>query len=85
MREKVKELTSSRPEIKKPTASGSTKKTQKIHISIKAFPGMNKIVIYQVKGGNAEHLKQLENDLRAYFTAKEEYCIEKAMQGKAVR
>jgi hypothetical protein len=82
MREKVKELAVPKPERKKPDAPKVSKKPQAIYISIKAFPGMNKIVIYQVKGGNAEQLKQLEIDLRAYFTAKEEYRIEKTMAGK---
>jgi transcriptional regulator with XRE-family HTH domain len=92
MREKVKELAVPKPdkkkpvapipERKKPDAPKASKKPQTIHISIMAYPGMNKIVIFQEKSGSAAQLKSLENDLRAYFTAKEEYRIEKAMQGK---
>jgi hypothetical protein len=38
---------------------------------------MNKIVIFQEKSGNAAQLKSLVNDLRTYFSAKDNYCIEK--------
>jgi transcriptional regulator with XRE-family HTH domain len=82
MREKVKELAVPKSDENKPDAPKANKKPQTIHISIKAFPGMNKIVIYKVKGGNAEQLKSLEIDLRAYFSASEKYRIEKAMKDR---
>jgi hypothetical protein len=77
MREKVKELAVPKPEKKKSVAPNSKAKPQKIKISIKAYPGMHKIVIFQEKSGNAAQLKSLENDLRDYFSAKGNYSIEK--------
>jgi ParB family chromosome partitioning protein len=81
MREKVKELAEPKP--KKETPNVPSEEAPKIHISIKAFPDMHKIIIYQAKGGNAEpeQLRSIENDLRAYFSANEQYRIEKAKPG----
>ena len=70
-----------KPKNKTPHALG--KKEKKTHISIKAFPDLNKIIIYQVKDGNAEKLKSLEGDLRSYFSAnKEKYSVEKSTPNK---
>jgi soluble P-type ATPase len=78
MREKVRELSAPKPRNEKTVAVGNKEKDVKTHISIKAFPSLSKIVIYQVKGGNAKQLKALERDLRSYFsTNKEKYRIEK--------
>jgi ParB family chromosome partitioning protein len=78
MREKVKELATPKPGKKKTVAPNVKTKPQIIHISVKAFPGMNKIVIHLIKGKNPTQLKSLENDLRAFFSAKGNYRIEKA-------
>jgi ParB family chromosome partitioning protein len=82
MREKVRKLATPKPGKKTPDAPNGKKKTQKIPISIKAFPGMNKIIIYQLKGGSVERLMSLEDDLRVYFSANEKYRLEKAIPGK---
>jgi ParB family chromosome partitioning protein len=81
MREKVRELASPKAEKKNPNVPNE--ETPKIHISIKAFPDMHKIIIYQAKGGSAEpeQLRSIENDLRAYFSANEQYRVEKAKPG----
>jgi hypothetical protein len=79
MREKVRELSAPKPRNEKSVAIGNKEKNGKTHIAIKAFPSLSKIVIYQVKGGNAKQLKGIENDLRYYFSSnKEKYRIEKA-------
>jgi ParB family chromosome partitioning protein len=83
MREKVIELSGSTPKndtFKKPKENG---KSNKIHISIKAFPELSKIIIYLTKDGNKEQLMAIEHDLRSYFSAnKERYRVEKAMPTK---
>jgi ParB family chromosome partitioning protein len=81
MREKVRALATPKAGKKTSNTPVSAKKIPKIHITIKAFPGMNKIIIYQVRGKNAEQLKSLENDLRAFFSANENYRIGKTARG----
>jgi len=81
MREKVRELSMPKPNNKTPHAL--SKKEKKTHISIKAFPDLNKIIIYQAKGGNKEQLMALERDVRSFFSAnKEKYSIEKIAPNK---
>jgi len=83
MREKVRELSMPKPEKKTPRVLNGKGKLVKTHISIKAFPDLNKIIIYQVKGGTAQMLKSLECDLRSFFSVnKEKYSIEKATPEK---
>jgi hypothetical protein len=83
MREKVKELATTSPEQKASVVLGSPTKQSKIHISIKAFPGLNKIIIYQIKGNRKEQLASIEKDVRGFFTAnKEKYRVEKAISDK---
>ena len=85
MREKVRELSGATPKndaFQKPKENGKSGKT---HITIKAYPELSKIIIYLAKGGNAEQLVSLENDLRSYLASnKERYRIEKASQEKEV-
>ena len=79
MREKVQALSEPVTKKKLPQAQNENGKPTKTHISIKAFPELNKIVIYLTKGGDREHLMVLENNLRSYFSEdKERYRIEKA-------
>jgi ParB family chromosome partitioning protein len=78
MREKVREITASKPEKANPNARAEKGKLPKTHISIKAFPDLNKIIVYQVKSRNKEQLMALEQELRSFFSAnKEKYSIEK--------
>jgi len=78
MREKVSELSAAKHQNEKPHIVSNKEKGRKSHITIKAFPSLNKIIIYQVKGGNFKQLKSLEDDLRSYFSAnKEKYRIVK--------
>jgi ParB family chromosome partitioning protein len=79
MREKVQELSEPTPKKKPPKAQNENGKKGKTHISIKAFPELNKIIIYLTKGGDEEHLMAIEHDLRSYFSEnKDKYRIEKA-------
>jgi ParB family chromosome partitioning protein len=79
MREKVKELKTPVSKKEAPDISGITAKQEKIHVSVKAFPDLKKIIVYQVKGGSAEQLSAIEEDLRRYFsTQKEKYHLEKS-------
>ena len=81
MREKTKELTgtSSKDEIL--DIPEEQEKQNKIHVSIKAFPSLSKIIIYHVKGGNDGQLASIENDIRGYFTAnREKYRLEKTKE-----
>ena len=83
MREKVRELTTAAPKEVSHTPAERKSKADKTHIQIKAFPGMDKIIIYQVKGGSIDQLLSLEKDLIAYFSAnKEKYRIEKTIPDK---
>jgi ParB family chromosome partitioning protein len=87
MREKVSELSAATPKKEMPqkTLNGKARPV-KIHIAIKAFPEMSKIIIYLTNGGRAEQLKTLESELRSYFSAnKEKYRIEKASPEKEVK
>jgi ParB family chromosome partitioning protein len=77
MREKVKELAAI-PKQKTAIVERTTK-SSKIHISIKAFPTLNKVIIYQVKNGSKEQLDTIEKDVRRYFSKKKKkYKVEKA-------
>ena len=83
MREKVRELSVPTPKKDASQKPKANVKASKTHITIKAYPEMSKIIIYLANGGNVGQLKQLENDLRSYFSAnKERYRIEKAMSTK---
>jgi ParB family chromosome partitioning protein len=79
MREKIKELKTPVSKKEAPDISGITAKQEKIHISVKAFLDLKKVIVYQVKGGSAEQLSAVEEDLRRYFSAnKEKYHLEKS-------
>jgi ParB family chromosome partitioning protein len=82
MREKVSELSTPKIQNEKPHVVSNKEKDRKSHIVIKAFPGLNKIIIYQVKGRNVKQLKSLEDDLRAYFSTNKEYRIVKTKPPK---
>jgi ParB family chromosome partitioning protein len=83
MREKVRELSEPTPKKAAPQTQNENGKSPKTHISIKAFPGMSKIIIYLTNGESGERLMSLENDLRSYFSAnRERYRIEKAKPEK---
>jgi len=83
MREKVKEITASKPKKSNPNARAEKGKLPKTYLSIKAFPDLNKIIIYQVKSRNKEQFMALEQDLRSFFSAnKEKYSIEKTAPNK---
>jgi len=83
MRDKTRELSAPMPKRGEPKAHNENGKPVKTHISIKAFPTMNKIIIYLAKGGSGDQLTPLERDLRSYFSAnREKYRIEKATPEK---
>jgi len=83
MREKVKEITTNSSKKKKAVKSKNPVKQRKIHVSIKAFSSQKKIIIYQVKSEDKEHLASIEKDLREYFSAnKGKYIIEKTIPDK---
>jgi len=69
MREKVQVLSKSTPKKKLTQVQN---KNEKIPISIKAFPELNKIIIYLTKGEDREHLMAIEHDLRSHFSANTE-------------
>jgi hypothetical protein len=80
MREKVKELLEPVPEndeLQKPIGIVKSSKTS-IHITIKAFPDLSKIIVYLVKDWKPEQLMEIESDLRSYFSAhKGKYHLDK--------
>jgi ParB family transcriptional regulator, chromosome partitioning protein len=83
MRGKVREITAPKPKKENPDARAEKGKLPKAYLSIKAFPDLNKIVIYQVKSRNKEQLMALEQELRSFFSAyKEKYSIEKTAPKK---
>lgn len=75
MREKVKALTGSKPTKK---VISSSRKQEKVRISIKTFLTMNKITIY-LKGKDNNQLLSIEEDVNKFFnTNKEKYILEKS-------
>jgi ParB family chromosome partitioning protein len=80
MREKVKQLKIPESKADAPVTNVDSEKPQKIHVSIKSYPDMNKIIIYQVKGGKTEQVISIEKDLREYFAVNNaKYCLVKTL------
>jgi ParB family chromosome partitioning protein len=80
MRDKVRELKAPASKKETPDVSVPPDKREKIHVSVKAFPDLKKVIVYQIKGGDAEQLSVIEEDMRKYFsTNKEKYRLEKTL------
>ena len=68
-------LTDPKPKKEKSQVAGKKGKRIKTDVTIKAFPELNKIIIYLTNGGGAE---QLENDSQLLLTyLKEKYNVVK--------
>ena len=83
MRDKVRELSSSKPKNTIVNQKKVNDKSIKTFLTIKVFPDMSKIIIYLTNKGTVEQLKSLEEDLKYYFSNNsEKYSIGKSSPNK---